>query len=173
MISIAIRILKIRFIKFGIVGFLGTITNLGFFFVLVDILKFNASLISAAVFLIAGAQNYTLNQIWTFRDVTGTRLSFKAFAKFILVAIVGLGANLLVLNLLLHFFVLPYQVIAQGIGILAGMLVNFAGSKYLVFVRREKRSYPESRWVGQNAEATVGGDKAPDALREADEQRKA
>ena len=45
----------------------------------------------------------------------------------------GLAINLIVLNLLLHFFTWPYSTIPQALGILAGMGVNFLFSNFLVF----------------------------------------
>jgi putative flippase GtrA len=49
------------------------------------------------------------------------------------VALGGLFVNILALNAVLAVIVLPYKTIGQGIGILAGMSVNYLGFRYLVF----------------------------------------
>lgn len=126
-----------KFIKFAVVGGLGTITNIAIFFFLVDLLKFDKTVISIFVFIIAGTQNYVLNHIWTFRQLTsGEKISLLGWIKFLGTSLIGLAINLLVLNLIVKFVKLPYIVIAQAIGIAAGMLFNYLGSKYFVFKRK-------------------------------------
>ena len=134
MVKKSIYILKHSFFKFAFVGFLGTITNLSIFYIFVDILGLWANLIAVIAFLVAGAQNYTLHHKWTFRKImSGERLSFKGWIKFNLTTLVGLTANLIVLNLVLHFFNVPYKVIAQGCGVIFGTVFNYFGSKRFVF----------------------------------------
>ena len=123
-----------KFLKFGITGGLGTVTNLVLFFILVDGLHLAPSPISAFCFLIAGTQNYLINHLWTFKvENRGTKPSFTLWAKFMISSLCGLAINLIVLNLLLHFFSWPYTTIPQALGILAGMGVNFLFSNFLVF----------------------------------------
>jgi dolichol-phosphate mannosyltransferase len=130
----------LKIFKFALVGALGTITNLAIFFLLVDKLKFDKTIISILVFIIAGAQNYILNHIWTFRQNTrGEKISLKGLLKFLGTALIGLAVNLLVLNLTVKFINLPYVAIAQGIGILAGMIFNYIGSKYFVFKKKKEK----------------------------------
>lgn len=132
-------ILKHSFLKFAVVGALGTVTNLSIFFVFVDILDLWPNAISILAFLIAGAQNYVLHHIWTFRKVTlGEKMSFYDYFKFILTTSIGLGINLLVLNLILHFYTVPFKVIAQGCGVAAGTIFNYLGSRYFVFNKKGK-----------------------------------
>jgi putative flippase GtrA len=153
------KIFPKRFIKFGIVGFLGTITNLIIFFILADlwkiehtivqinllVTKFNLdihlTIFSIIVFLIAVTQNYILNHIWTFKDIMkDDKISFIGYVKFIITSLLGLAINLVVLNLVNQLFPnLPYNVIAQGIGILSGMMFNFIGSKFFVFKKKEDK----------------------------------
>ena len=123
-----------KFLKFGITGGLGTVTNLVLFFILVDCLHFPPSPVSAFCFLIAGTQNYLINHLWTFKmESRGTRPSFSLWTKFMVSSLFGLAINLLTLNLLLYFFTWPYKTIPQALGILAGMGVNFLFSNFLVF----------------------------------------
>jgi putative flippase GtrA len=139
-------ILKHSFIKFAVVGFLGMITNLAIFFIFVDILKLWANVIAVTAFLIAGTQNYILHHIWTFRKITcGEKISLYGWIKFNLTTLLGLGINLIVLNLILYFYSLPYKVIAQFCGVAFGTVFNYLGSKHFVFNKnkfgnKEKKS---------------------------------
>jgi putative flippase GtrA len=134
MIKSSIYILKHSFFKFAFVGFLGTITNLSIFYIFVDIFGLWANVFAVIGFLIAGAQNYTLHHKWTFREIMGgEKLSFYGWIKFNMTTLVGLAINLLVLNLILYFFTVPYKVIAQGCGVAFGTVFNYLGSKHFVF----------------------------------------
>jgi putative flippase GtrA len=55
---------------------------------------------------------------------------------FLLASLAGLVVNLAVMNAVLRAFVLPYKVIAQACGILAGMAINFVLTKRAVFGRK-------------------------------------
>jgi putative flippase GtrA len=59
---------------------------------------------------------------------------------FLLSSLLGLGVNIAVMNMMLQTIVLPYKIIAQGCGILAGMVINFAISKTFVFRKKEKEN---------------------------------
>lgn len=128
------RFIKNKFIRFAIVGLLGTITNLLIFWIIVDLLKNSANFGSIIAFVFAVTQNYFLNHFWTFQEYSKrVKVSFKGYLKFVSFSLLGLGVNLLVLNLILHFLSLPLKVIAQFAGILAGLIVNFLGSSKFVF----------------------------------------
>jgi len=125
-----------EFIKFGVTGGLGTITNLLIFFLLVDLGKLPEILISIGCFIAAGTQNYFLNHLWSFREYTGnTPVSVKRWAMFLFGSLAGLGVNILVMKLVIMNFVLPWKFIAQACGIAAGMVINFIISKFVVFRR--------------------------------------
>jgi putative flippase GtrA len=138
--------LKYSFIRFAIVGFLGIITNLIIFFIFADIFKLWANVSAVTAFLLAGIQNYILHHKWTFNETTcGEKISFYSWIKFNMTSVVGLGVNLIVLNIVLYFFTVPYKVIAQCCGVGSGTVLNYLGSKYFVFnkdkfVNKEKES---------------------------------
>jgi putative flippase GtrA len=52
---------------------------------------------------------------------------------FVSSSLLGLAANIIVMQLILANWTVPYKFIAQGFGILAGMVINFAFAKTLVF----------------------------------------
>jgi putative flippase GtrA len=121
------------FSRFLIVGFLGTITNLSIFFIFVDLLKYQATLISIFAFFISNLQNYILNHHWTFFEKTKFfEKTMIAYMKYF-IALSSLILNLIVLNIVLNFFDLSFKVFAQAFGIAAGTVINFVGSKNWVF----------------------------------------
>jgi dolichol-phosphate mannosyltransferase len=123
-----------QFFKFAITGGLGTVTNLVIFFICADKLSFPEVPVSLACFLTAASQNYVINHKWSFRKNTMRKnLSVKKWLLFICTSLFGLGVNLIVLIAVLSFFNPPYKFIAQAVGIMAGMVINFIFSKFLVF----------------------------------------
>ncbi|GMO51381.1 MAG: hypothetical protein Pg6C_16110 [Treponemataceae bacterium] len=46
-------------------------------------------------------------------------------------SLAGLAVNIGVLNFMLASFVLPFKVVAQGFGILCGMIINFIAAKFI------------------------------------------
>jgi putative flippase GtrA len=132
--SAAVPHLVVEILKFGVTGGLGTITNLLIFFVLVDLLGLPPIPISIACFLVAGTQNYFLNHLWSFKKYTAeTPPSVKKWFAFLSGSLLGLAVNIVVMNLALANYDLPWKFIAQGCGIASGMVINFVISKLLVF----------------------------------------
>ncbi len=134
MLKLIQRLYNLKFFKFGVVGGLGTIVNLTIFFLFSDLLKINEVFIAIVAFIIAATHNYILNHIWTFKDVTKEeRISLSGWGKFILSSLIGLTINLIVLKIIIYLFNPKFKVIAQGFGILSGMIVNFLLAKFFVF----------------------------------------
>jgi len=126
-----------QFFKFGITGALGTLTNLLLFFIFVDTMRLPEIPVSVGCFIISGTQNYIINHKYTFLSNTGTSaLTVKKWLAFLSASLVGLGVNLVVMQLVVLNFSLPYKFIAQACGIAAGMFVNFVFSKIFVFRKR-------------------------------------
>jgi dolichol-phosphate mannosyltransferase len=136
-----------QFLKFAITGGLGSITNLVIFFLGADKLKLPEIPVSVFCFLIAATQNYAVNHKWSFKTNTAREsLSFKKWARFICVSLLGLAVNILVMKAILSHYVLPFKFIAQACGIAAGMMVNFILSKFLVFKQQQPReNYSETK----------------------------
>jgi putative flippase GtrA len=120
--------------KFAVTGGLGTITNLALFFLFADIVKLPPIPVSIGCFLVSGTQNYYLHHRWSFAQNTyGTTPSIEKWFLFLSSALLGLSVNIVVVNMMLQIMVLPYKVIAQACGILAGMVINFTAAKFVVF----------------------------------------
>ena len=124
----------VHFIKFGVVGSIGTIINLCFFFVAVDLYSLDKNLGNIIAFFLAVTSNYFLNENWTFRK-EGEQRAFKinAYVKYVGINIIGLIISIVILNLVDYYFEFTYKIIAQAIGILGAMAFNFISSKLFIF----------------------------------------
>ena len=119
-----------KFIKFAIVGTLGSITNLAVFFVL-SIFGFYYMLNACVCFFVAVTQNYILNNFFTFKE---KKLNLKQYLLYINANIFGLCVNLSVLFVFRNFILEQYaDIFSQAIGIFAAFIINFLLSKYFVF----------------------------------------
>lgn len=149
-----------RFLKFGMVGGLGTIINL----VVFALLSFAGvdSLISATVsFIIAASSNYILNSVWVFKD-RGHKRTKTLWVKFMCVSVFSLGINLIVL-FIMEKYIMPVamkwwlvneimqitagilnvktisKIIAlysQAVGIACSMIFNFIGNNFITFRKK-------------------------------------
>jgi putative flippase GtrA len=115
--------------KFCAVGATGYAVNLWVYSLLVLVVE--AHYIPAAVcsFLVAVTNNYTWNRLWTFRDQRG-HVAYQGM-RFLVVSTLALGANLIVLHLLVVAG-LP-EIVAQAIAIVLVTPVNFVGNKLWSF----------------------------------------
>ncbi|MCB1169028.1 MAG: GtrA family protein [Leptospiraceae bacterium] len=117
-----------QFIRFGLVGALGTFVNMAVFEGL-RLTGMHYTLASILSFLVAATGNYLLNRRWTFR---AARDSAGGWLLYIAVNGAGLLANLGVLVSLRQWGGWPTS-LAQLAGIGAGMVLNFVLSKTIVF----------------------------------------
>jgi putative flippase GtrA len=80
-------------------------------------------------FVVAASSNYTWNRLWTFHDRRG-HVGVQGL-RFLIVSLAALGANLLVLHLLITFG--AGKLVAQAIAIVAVTPLNFIGNKLWSF----------------------------------------
>ena len=121
----------VQLAKFCTVGASGYVVNLAVF---ATLLAFDVHYLAAAVcsFLVAVTNNYVWNRTWTFRRQRG-HLVLQG-ARFFVVSVLALGANLLVLHLLVQAGL--GEVFAQAIAIVLVTPVNFVGNKLWSFRHR-------------------------------------
>jgi dolichol-phosphate mannosyltransferase len=117
--------------KFCAVGVTGYAVNLAVYALLVK--SVGVHYIPAAIcsFLVAVTNNYTWNRLWTFRAERG-HYGYQGM-RFLVVSTLALGANLVVLQLLVDGGV--DKVAAQAIAIVLVTPVNFVGNKLWSFGR--------------------------------------
>lgn len=121
--------------KFCAVGAIGYAINLA---VYAAILHAGAHYLVAATcsFFVAVTNNYVLNRAWTFRD---RRAGVAAQGmRFFVVSLASLGANLLVLHLLISAG--TGKLVAQAIAIVLVTPLNFIGNKLWSFRRAASSS---------------------------------
>jgi len=98
-----------RFIKFGLVGFSGVFVDMAIFYLLSDASTLGWGLTRSKMIAaeIAVFNNFLWNDLWTFRDLAnqqfGWKKRIKRFAKFNLICLLGIGLNLIILNLLVNY----------------------------------------------------------------------
>ncbi len=134
----------LQFAKFGAVGALNTLFDLG---ILNTLIFFSGvasgywySIFKATSFIIASTNSYLWNKYWTF-GVSGST-NIKEFSQFFLVTLIGFGINVGLASLIVNV-VGPIGNIAPAIwanvgafaATIAAFAWNFLGYKFIVFKR--------------------------------------
>lgn len=119
------------FLRFCVVGAVSSSVHLSAFYVQADLPGWDHNLSATISFVVAAANGYALNHVWTFR----MREHWKLGGQFghIFVNLAGLAINVGSLNLLLCYFDPPLKLIAQLPGIPIALIANFLLSRFLVF----------------------------------------
>ena len=116
--------------KFCAVGAVGYGINLAVYAVLIHA-RLHYLVAATISFLVAVTSNYTWNRLWTFRD---RRRGVAAQGmRFFIVSLGSLGANLLVLNVLISLG--GGKLVGQAIAIVLVTPLNFVGNKLWSFRR--------------------------------------
>jgi putative flippase GtrA len=118
-----------QLLKFCLVGTSGYLVNLWVFSFLVLIVGVHYIPAAIGSFLVAVSNNYAWNRVWTFRDQRG-HVAYQGI-RFLVVSTLALGANLVVLYLLVESGL--SEVAAQAIAIVLVTPVNFVGNKLWSF----------------------------------------
>jgi dolichol-phosphate mannosyltransferase len=117
-----------RFLRFGIVGFSGVFVDMAVFYLLRTSLGLGLTRSAILSSEVAIFNNFTWNDLWTFRDISkrqrGWKQIAKRFLKFNVVCLSGLILNVLLVNLLFNLFGVN-EYLAKLIAIAAVTLWNF------------------------------------------------
>jgi putative flippase GtrA len=117
--------------KFCAVGAVGYLINLAVYDALLHA-GLHYLLAATCSFLVAVTSNYTWNRLWTFREHRG-HVGVQGM-RFLLVSLVALGANLLVLDVLVNSAGVD-KLVAQAIAVVVVTPLNFVGNKLWSFRR--------------------------------------
>ncbi len=117
--------------RFCTVGASGFVVNLAVYALLLRGAGVHYLLAATGSFLVAVTSNYTWNRLWTFRRQRG-HVGYQGL-RFLVVSTIALGANLLVLYLLVELGV--DKVPAQAVAIVLVTPLNFVGNKLWSFGR--------------------------------------
>lgn len=119
----------LQLMKFCVVGATGYAVNLGVYAALVEGAGLHYLGAAVCSFVVAVANNYTWNRLWTFRDQRG-HVALQG-AKFLVVSLAALGANLALLALLVA--VGMSKIPAQAAAIVLVTPLSFLGNKLWSF----------------------------------------
>jgi putative flippase GtrA len=119
----------VQLAKFCAVGASGYVVNLTVYTLLLELAGFHYLLAAVCSFLVAVTNNYTWNRLWTFRHQRGN-VAYQG-ARFLVVSVLALSANLAVLEVLVSLDV--GKVLAQAIAIVVVTPLNFIGNKVWSF----------------------------------------
>jgi putative flippase GtrA len=129
-----------EFVRFAIAGSIGFCVDVSVLLFLVDSLDVPPLLAKVASFSVALPTTWLINRSWTFRrrlDMP-TKLSLKEFGAYLAVQLTGASMNYATFAVVLLTSGLTGDVVlvvATAAGVLAGMSLNFAGNKWVVFRR--------------------------------------
>ena len=118
-----------QLLKFCFVGVSGYAVNLVVFSLVVLVLGLHYIPAAICSFLVAVTNNYTWNRLWTFRQQRG-HVAWQGM-RFLVVSTLALGANLVVLTVLVALGL--QEVPAQATAIVLVTPINFLGNKLWSF----------------------------------------
>jgi putative flippase GtrA len=121
----------IQLAKFCVVGSAGYVVNLGVYSLLLNWANLNYLVAAVGSFAVAVTNNYLLNRYWTFHHQRG-HFAYQGM-RFLVVSIVSLGANLLILHLLIRAGL--GKIVGQAVAIILVTPLNFVGNKLWSFRR--------------------------------------
>ncbi|MCX6242477.1 MAG: GtrA family protein [Bacteroidetes bacterium] len=120
----------LKFIKFCMVGFSGVFVDFGITFICKEFLKIQKYVSNAMGFTIAATTNYMLNRMWTFHS-NNPQIGLE-FTRFFLIALIGLGINLLIIWTMTGKFRVNFYISKLMATILVTMW-NFLINAYFTF----------------------------------------
>ncbi|TMK68576.1 MAG: GtrA family protein [Actinobacteria bacterium] len=121
-----------QLVKFCIVGASGYVVNLAVYALLLNWANLHYTLAATGSFLVAVANNYTWNRVWTFRHQRG-HVGYQGL-RFLIVSLIVYAANLGLLTLFVAAGL--GKIVSQAIAIVLVTPLNFLGNKLWSFRRR-------------------------------------
>lgn len=123
-----------EFILYSFVGLTGMVIDLSFVFFSYDILNIPFRIARIIGFIFSLTSNFILNSFITFPNTVKKNFT-KQYFLYLLICLIGLSINWIISVSLfenINFFH-KYYLIASAIGVLSGFIINFIGSKFLVY----------------------------------------
>ncbi len=127
--------------RFGVVGVIGFVVDGGLLYLLL-LQSFDPYLARAITFPTAVTVTWYLNRRWTFAARGAPAGKGRDYWRYVLVQVVGAASNYAVYAVILLFVshTPAHALGALALGALAGLVVNFAGSRWWVFVDPQRAS---------------------------------
>ena len=125
----------VQLAKFAAVGASGYVVNLAVYTALLHWAGLHYLAAAACSFVVAVTNNYTWNRLWTFHAHRG-HVGWQGL-RFLVVALVAYGVNLILLSALIGFGI--DKVLSQAIAIVLVTPLNFVGNKLWSFRTSHRR----------------------------------
>lgn len=122
--------------RFGVVGVLNTLINLLVLYILTEFFGVYYLVSAIFAFIVAVTNSFILNKIWTFEEKIKHKV-YSRYFKFIIISLIALIFNLALLYLLVEYFKIWYM-LAQLIGVVLNLIINFLGNKLWTFKNESK-----------------------------------
>jgi len=120
-----------EFVKFGVVGGIGTLVNLAILYLLTEKAGVYYMISAILSFIVAMSSNFILNKLWTFKENIKLEIG-KKYLQFGLVSFSALLVNLFFLYIFTEVLGI-YYIISQVLAIGIALIINFLGNKIWTF----------------------------------------
>ncbi len=123
------------FIKYCIVGLIGTFLDLSILYILVDIFNIGVFYSVSISFIISATNNFLLNNIWTFSDKDNYfeyQSGYYKYIKFMFISVIGLLLTLFFMFIYHHIFMIWY-LMSKILTSIMVLLWNYYANKYWTF----------------------------------------
>ncbi|MDI6766414.1 MAG: GtrA family protein [Bacteroidota bacterium] len=120
----------LKFIRFGVVGVSGVFVDFGITYILKELFRLNKYISNSTGFLIATANNYILNRMWTFHSVDPA-IALQ-FTKFLLISGIGLSINNFIIFVMINKLRTNFY-LAKAFATVVVMFWNFFANYYYTF----------------------------------------
>lgn len=127
-----------KFVKYIIIGFLGTGLDFAILYVLVEFAHLFYLAAAAVSIAIVVWISFTLNKYWTFGNYD--KKYFRQLGKYLVAHSIGIGLNLGILTLLVEVFHLWY-IGAKAVALPATLAWNFLAVKKWVFGGKNNQNF--------------------------------
>ncbi|MBD3330470.1 glycosyltransferase [Candidatus Peregrinibacteria bacterium] len=126
------------FMKYCIVGAMGTFLDLAALYIFVEYISIPVIPASILSFLLAVTNNFLLNKSWTFRNKSKNYR--KLYIKFFIVSLVGLGLTVTGMHVMVNIIGIWYM-LAKVLTSLIVLTWNFLANKFWTFRLTEKNLF--------------------------------
>lgn len=124
-----------RFIRFGLVGCLGFVVDLGVVYVLIQLLHLDPVPSRIPAWIAAVSTTYLFNLLFTFRSIklrqVGKRQRLRRYGLYVVSQLAGGVVNVLTYAVVISLFRMPWSV-GLVIGTLVGMVLNYLGASVVI-----------------------------------------
>lgn len=117
------------FRRFSFVGTLNTVIDFGAFFIFYNLFGFWFVVAHVLAFLIALANSFFLNAVWTFKNLKRDQL-MRQIAKFVVIGFIGLVLSTIVLFVAQYYM---WTYFAKFLAMFVSFTWNYVGSWIFVF----------------------------------------